>query len=121
MKLAATDLSLLRLSLVFVWLATSLVSLIELNGQGRELLLSTGITDTWLTCALVTSGALVDALLGLAIWLRPSRRVYGLALVVMLLMTLAATVLRPDLWLHPLGPLTKNLPLAAILWVLMRR
>jgi len=121
MKLTARDLSLLRLSLVFVWLATSLVSLIELNGQGRELLLPAGITDVGLIRALVISGALVDALLGLALWLRPSRQVYGLALSMMLLMTLAATVLRPDLWLHPLGPLTKNLPLAALLWVLMRR
>ena len=25
---------------------------------------------------------------------------------------------QPDLWLHPLGPLSKNLPIAAALWVL---
>jgi hypothetical protein len=52
--------------------------------------------------------------------LRPSRRVYGLALALMLCMTAIATVLDPSLWLHPLGPLTKNLPIAAILWVLIR-
>jgi len=36
----------------------------------------------------------------------------------MLLMTLATTVLLPTLWLHPLGPLLKNLPIAALLWAL---
>ncbi len=36
-------------------------------------------------------------------------------------MTLAATVLQPGLWLHPLGPLLKNLPIAALLWHLYRR
>ena len=36
----------------------------------------------------------------------------------MLVMTALASVLDPSLWLHPLGPLTKNVPIAAALWVL---
>jgi hypothetical protein len=120
MKLHSRDLALLRASLVFVWLATSLVSVVELNGQSRDLLNAAGIADpTWVR-ALVMGGAGLDAALGVALWLRPSRRVCLAALLLMLLMTLAATVLIPDLWLHPLGPLTKNLPLAAMLWVLIR-
>ncbi len=38
----------------------------------------------------------------------------------MLLMTVAATILIPGLWLHPLGPLTKNVPIAVALWILSR-
>ena len=34
--------------------------------------------------------------------------------------SLAATAIDPGWWLHPLGPLTKNLPIAAILWTLWR-
>jgi hypothetical protein len=30
-------------------------------------------------------------------------------------------LLQPALWLHPLGPLLKNLPIAALLWHLYRR
>jgi hypothetical protein len=30
-------------------------------------------------------------------------------------------VLNPGLWLHPLGPLLKNIPIAAVLWVLARK
>ena len=43
------------------------------------------------------------------------------ALLAMLGMTLVATVMLPALWLHPLGPLTKNVPIAVVLWMLMRR
>lgn len=38
----------------------------------------------------------------------------------MLLMTFTATLLVPALWLHPLGPLTKNLPIAVALLLLAR-
>ncbi|MBC7730054.1 MAG: epimerase [Microbacteriaceae bacterium] len=115
------DLPLLRASLVFVWLATSVASLLELNGQSRALLLAAGLEREWLIDGLIVGGALVDALLGLALWCWPSQRVYRLALLMMLLMTVLATTLLPKLWLDPLGPLTKNLPIAALLWVLGRR
>ena len=62
----------------------------------------------------------MDLVLGLWLWLRPGRTVYRLALAVMLLMTGVATAIDPSLWLHPLGPLTKNLPIAALLLVLAR-
>ena len=120
MALSPRDLQLLRGSLVLVWLATSLASLVELNGQSRALLVAAGLEREWLIDALIVGGALLDALLGLALWRWPSRRVYQLALLVMLLMTLLASVMLPALWLNPLGPLTKNLPIAALLWVLGR-
>ena len=82
------DHQLLRYSLVFVWLATALVSLWELNGQSLQLLAGLDDATPWLKPALILSGALADLVLGL--------------------------------WLHPLGPLTKNLPIAALLLVLAR-
>jgi hypothetical protein len=111
----------LRYSLVFVWLATALVSVQELQGQSRALLLASGVTDLRVADALVWAGAAVDAVLGLLLLVWPVRRVYGLALLVMLGMTVVATLLQPALWLHPLGPLTKNVPIAVVLWILMRR
>ncbi len=111
----------LRYSLVLVWLATALVSVQELQGQSRMLLLASGVTDVRVANALVLAGAALDALLGLLLLVLPGRRVYGAALLAMLGMTLAATLLLPTLWLHPLGPLTKNVPIAVVLWILMRR
>ncbi|RYX98260.1 MAG: epimerase [Comamonadaceae bacterium] len=115
------DLALLRWSLAFVWLATAATSLWELKGQSALLLSSAGITDTRLQGILVVGGAVVDALLGLALLARPLRTSYFAALAMMLVMTLVASALEPSLWLHPLGPLTKNLPIAAALWLLAQK
>ncbi|WP_298209193.1 DoxX-like family protein [Acidovorax sp.] len=116
---------LLRWSLVFVWLATAIVSVWELHGQSRELLAglpaawTTGAAP-WLPSAIILAGAAADALLGLWLALRPGRSAYLAALLLMAAMTLLATAIHPAWWLHPLGPLTKNLPIAAILWVLLQ-
>jgi hypothetical protein len=113
---------LLRLSLVAVWLVTAAVSLLELNGQSREVLADAGVTSpSWLVQSLIIGGAVADLLVGIALWRWPSRTSYISALALMATMTLAATVLQPSLWLHPLGPLLKNLPIAAVLWHLIRR
>ena len=111
----------LRLSLVFVWLWTAVVSVWELQGQSRELLVAGGVSDTNVANALVLAGAALDAILGLWLLLRPTRPAYLLALATMLVMTLVATLLSPYLWLHPLGPLSKNIPIAVVLWVLARK
>jgi hypothetical protein len=89
--LSARDLSLLRFGLIFVWLTTAFASVWELQGQSLQLLTSAGIHDRTLAA-------------------------FG----TMVVMTLAATAVAPALWLHPLGPLTKNAPIAVALWVLAR-
>ena len=116
---------LLRASLVVVWLATAVVSVWELHGQSRELLAGlptawAGGHVPWLPTAIILAGAAADAVLGLWLALRPGRKAYGAALLMMLIMTLLATAIHPAWWLHPFGPLTKNLPIAAILWVLLQ-
>ena len=116
-----TDRKWLRLSLAAVWLFTAAVSLWELHGQSRALLVAGGIASAPLADGLVIAGALVDALLGLCILLRPTRWVYASALAAMVVMTLLASWMLPELWLHPLGPLSKNLPIAVLLWALMKR
>ena len=115
--------ALLRWSLVFVWLATAVVSVVELNGQSRALLVS--LPPAWSGIAglapfLILAGAAADAALGVWMACRPGRYAYLAALVLMGTMTLLASAIDPSWWLHPLGPLTKNLPIAAILLVLLK-
>lgn len=116
---------LLRHSLVVVWLATAVVSVWELHGQSLELLAGLPVAwaegrAPWLPTAIILAGAAADAVLGLWLALRPGRRAYLAALLLMAAMTLLATLIHPAWWLHPFGPLTKNLPIAAILWVLLQ-
>lgn len=116
--MTAKDRRWLRFSLIFVWLATAAASVWELHGQSAGLLSAAGIREASTVRVLVLGGAAVDLALGLALWFKPSRAVYWVALATMGAMTLVASVLDPSLWLHPLGPLTKNVPIAAALWIL---
>ena len=119
---ARDDDRLLRFSLVTVWLFTAVASIVELDGQSRQVLAEAGIASPpWLVQLLIVGGAAADLAVGLALWWRPGRASYLAAFCLLLLMTAVATVLQPTLWLHPLGPLLKNLPIAALLWHLCRR
>ena len=113
-------------SLVIVWLGTAAVSALDyfglsgLHHEGARLLAGGGISDTHWQAALIWSGLLADLLIGLALLLRPGRASYFVALFMMVAMTVIGTALQPTLWLHPLGPLLKNLPIAAMLWFLLQ-
>lgn len=106
-----------RGALVTLWLATGAASLVELDGQGRALLSAAHAPEAWIAPVIV-AGALVDLLIGAAMWRWHRRWVYRLAGAMMLLMTAVATVILPSLWLDPLGCLTKNLPVAVLLLIL---
>ena len=110
----------LHLSLVVVWLGTALASAIEADAQAAQLLQAAGISAPDWQAALIWGGIAADLIVGLALWLRPGRASFAAALALMAVMTAVATFLEPALWLHPLGPLLKNLPIAAALWLLMR-
>lgn len=114
------ELKLLRHSVGLVWLGTALVSVLEWRGQGTALLHSAGVWTPWLVNTLIGAGAAADGILGVLLCVRPARSVYLAAIGMMLVMTVVATYLLPALWLHPLGPLLKNLPIAAALWLLWR-
>ena len=113
-------------TLIIVWLGTAAVSALDyfglsgLNHEGARLLADGGISDTRWQAALIWSGLLADLLIGLALLLRPGRASYFVALFMMVAMTVIGTALQPTLWLHPLGPLLKNLPIAAMLWFLLQ-
>jgi hypothetical protein len=111
---------LLRLSIAFVWLSTAAVSLWEWHGQSTHLLVMAGIADPAWRTGWIWLGAGVDGVLGLLMVAWPTRWTYSAALATMAAMTAVATILLPALWLHPLGPLTKNIPVAVALWILSR-
>ena len=102
-------------ALVFVvlplfWIGTGVISLTAGYGEGIDLMRSTGAGP--LSGAAVIAGALADIIVGIAIAWRPLARagLFG-ALALSLFYVAAGTVLRSDLWLEPLGPLLKIMPI----------
>ena len=116
----ARDLALLRLSLAATWLATAAASAIEARGQSARLLALAGIRSPGWQAVALWGGVAWDTLVGLALAAWPRRRAVDAALASMLALTAVASLLLPSMWLHPLGPLLKNLPIGAALVVLRR-
>jgi hypothetical protein len=106
-----------RASVIVLWLMTACVSVFELHGRAAALLHQTYLPDVWRS-PLTIGGALLDAAVGAALCCAHRPIVYQLAAAQLILMTVAASALLPTLWLDPLGCLSKNLVVAALLWIL---
>ena len=106
----------LFVTLSFFWIMTGIVSLTTGWRSGLELLVSTEVSG--LAAPAVVAGAVADIFIGGLIAWRPATRV-GLwgAIAISLFYATAGTVLRPDLWNEPLGPLMKILPILVLHFV----
>jgi uncharacterized protein YbjT (DUF2867 family) len=92
------------------WIGTGVISVSLGYDSGVDLMRSTGAGV--LSGPAVVAGALADIAVGICIAWRPLTR-YGLygALALSLFYAVAGTMLRPDLWIEPLGPLLKIVPI----------
>jgi len=105
-----------KLSLSFLWVFTGLTSYFFAKEIGYEILALGGIGGS-LAEACIVAGSVLDILIGL--WLvlgRQLRWCYVLQLCVIAVYTLLLTLIAPDFWLHPFGPLTKNVPLMVLIY-----
>lgn len=110
-------LALLRVSVALVWIATGVVSAFFYPLEDSLAMLArVGLAGTLATLALYGAAAM-DFAIGIAILIARRRRVlWLLQLAIIAGYTALITVFLPEQWLHPFGPLLKNLPmLAAIL------
>jgi uncharacterized protein YbjT (DUF2867 family) len=96
-------------TLSLFWIASGAVGLLRL-GAATEVLAQRGAPAAGASAAVLVGG-LLDLVLGLAVLVRP---LAGAALKGMILASFAylagASLLAPDLWLDPLGPLVKVAP-----------
>lgn len=109
----------LRASIAFVWIATAIVSagLYPVEAS-YDLLARTGIPAQYGPLMLYGASAF-DLLLGLGILLLPRRRWLWLAQLALIgFYTVVIAWKLPEFLLHPYGPLTKNLPMLAAIWLL---
>jgi uncharacterized protein YbjT (DUF2867 family) len=112
-------LPILRLSIAAVWIITAVVSygLYPVEAS-YELLGRTGVPPAWQPLMLY-GAASFDLALGLGILLLARRRWLWLAQLGLIgFYTLVIALRLPEFLLHPYGPLSKNLPMLAAIWLL---
>ncbi|MBZ9777128.1 SDR family oxidoreductase [Mesorhizobium sp. CO1-1-8] len=102
--------------LPFFWIMTGIISLTSGWRSGVELLITTAVSA--LAQPAVVAGALADIAVGTLIAWRPtaSLGLWG-AIGISFFYAVCGTILRPDLWNEPLGPLMKILPILVMHFV----
>lgn len=111
-------LPLLRVSIALVWIWTGIVSVgLYPRQQSYELLARVGITGT-LAAPMLYGAAVLDLLVGIGTLLLSRRRwLWLLQLVLIAGYTLLITLRLPEFWMHPYGPLSKNLVMLAAIYL----
>jgi nucleoside-diphosphate-sugar epimerase len=115
-------LPLLRWSVAAVWIFSGFVSLgLFPLGESYAMLARVGLRGALAPLApfALYGAALLDLALGIAILTFKRRRWLWLAQIILILAYTAIITLRlPEFWLHPFGPVLKNLPLLVVLGLL---
>ncbi|RYY73103.1 MAG: NAD-dependent dehydratase [Gammaproteobacteria bacterium] len=110
----------LRHSLSFLWLFTAATSFWWARDIGLQILAQQNISGD-LADICINSGSFLDALIGF--WLLTGYRLkicYMLQLALITTYSILISFIAPQFWLHPFGPVTKNIPILALIVVLMR-
>jgi hypothetical protein len=110
----------LRYVLATIWLVTAALSF-GLYPLESSLLLVDGLNLPRSGAVFVVyAGALLDLVMGVLTLAWPARRLWLFQIAVIVTYSALATVLVPEYWLHPFGPLLKNIAVLALLWLLYR-
>lgn len=110
---------LFRLALAFLWIATGIISLWIYPHQESALLLSqVGISSVY-TMPILYAASGLDLSIGIATITHPSRRLWLAQLLVIFMYSIIIGVCLPEFLIHPFGPILKNIPILAILLVLI--
>lgn len=109
---------LLRVSLAIVWIVTGLLSLgVYPIADSYALLARVGVVGSAAPIMLY-GAAVLDLALGVAILIAPRRALWLAQFILITGYTAIITWKLPEFWLHPYGPILKNLPLLAVIWLL---
>lgn len=109
----------LRLAIAIVWIATAIVSaFVYPAADSYALLARTGIPEP-LRPLMLYGASVFDLLLGLGtLFLRRRRWLWRAQFALIGFYTIVIALRLPEFLAHPYGPLTKNLPMLAAIWLL---
>ena len=117
--LAAWRNPLLRAALATVWLITAFVCLFTYPVEDSlQLLARTGLTGSTAQVALY-GAILLDLGLGWATLFQPGRRLWLVQIALVTAYTGIIAIFLPEYLSHPYGPISKNLPILAVLFILL--
>ena len=114
----AIELRVIRTVLAIIWIVTGILSLgIFPQRESLSLLEQVGLQGAAAFIALYGSAS-VDIFLGMLTLTYPSRMLWRVQATLVIAYTVIITFYLPWYWLHPFGPLLKNLPILLLLWLL---
>jgi uncharacterized membrane protein len=114
------DICLMQYSVAAVWIITGLLSLgIYPQEDSFELLARIGIKDMTASAALYF-GSTADIIFGLMTLYATSKCLWQAQALFVLIYTLVISIYLPEFWLHPFGPILKNIPFLTLLWLLYK-
>lgn len=111
----------LRASIAIVWIVTGLLSFgIYPVEDSLSLLARSGVPET-LQPLMLYGAAALDIAIGIGVFLIRRRWIWTLQIALILFYTAVIAWKLPEFLLHPYGPVLKNLPMLAAIWLLMKR
>lgn len=107
-----------RLSLSFLWIFTGIISFSFAKDIGYQVLANAEITGLFADIC-IYAGSVLDIILG--IWLLSGWRTSLcciVQMVIIIIYTVLLSIIDPGYWLHPFGPLSKNIPILILVYIL---
>lgn len=118
--MSTSDLRLMRLTLAIIWLATGMLVLcIHPKQDSLHLLARIGLTGLP-ALAMLYFAAVLDICFGLLTLFAGSKVLWMAQACCIVGYTLIISLWLPEFWLHPFGPILKNLPILLLLWLLYK-
>lgn len=105
-------------SLSFLWIFTGITSIFLKPDLGFAILNQAGIVGNKANF-LLYGGGILDILIG--IWLLSTWRMkacHAVQFIIIIMFTVLTSLIAPDYWLHPFGPITKNIPILCLIGIL---
>ena len=109
-----------RISLSFLWLFTAATSFWWGRNLGYDVLAQQGIQGEFADLC-IDAGSLLDAAIGFLLLIgRRLKWCYALQIILITSYSVLLSLIAPESWLHPFGPITKNIPIIVLIFVLMK-
>lgn len=105
---------LMSAAMVFIWLYSGLQPILTIPDASLQLLAQVGITAIW-QWPLLLAASVFDVAMAVWIMWRPSCVCWWVQAGLVAFYSVVIALWLPENWLHPFGPLIKNVPILAML------